>query len=193
MAGCSDFPVRGSAQARRQLVADGSLLQPGDYLSATSAAGENRTLFVASLEPLQPILAISCNALVSLSRGTLATDGRADAGYAAQPGGGSALLDSWPASLLAGSGPPGPAAKHPLPGNPIAGGWTLLLPRSAPLGGIMPAAGDRILARFLPDALTLGDPSMGQPSLTDQLRRFVVTGAELGDLGWRLGLSLPGL
>lgn len=84
-----DWTYKKAAEYGKNLyyvVADGRLLAVGDYL-----INPNRTLFIAGMEPLLPILAVACNRVVSLYiQNTLDDTGN----------GSMQLLGSAPASIL---------------------------------------------------------------------------------------------
>ena len=140
-------------------------VQVCDYLT-----GEGRTLFVAAMQPMLPILAVLCNAVVRLTRhnafgapgdGTGAAVGAAP--YSAvEEAGDEALLTGWPASVLLGGRSSG-RGETDLPASVLQTGFVVLLPPSVPL------------------EILHGD------TLADDLgRRFSVVAAERSDLGWRL-------
>ena len=138
-------------------VLDASYTRAGDYLR-----GGGATWFVASQEPLLPVLCVRTTCVVNLLR-TAQPPSVGLSGYgglvraAADP-----VLTGWPASVLAsGLG----LDRAGLPGDAGSGGWSVLLPT---FGGIFIRGGDL---------------------LTDDLGRAgVVTSAELSELGWRLAV-----
>lgn len=146
-------------QATWYAVADGAQLQVGDYI-----VGLEGTLFVAALQPLLPIYMVSCNRSVYVSRPTVSTavgalgySGLTAASETIIVGGVNAL---WPASILLKGRP---QASLPMPAGVKQVGWLILLPAS------------------IPAALQAGD------IITDDLgKTYLIEGAELTDLGWRV-------
>lgn len=142
---------------------DGSRTAAGDYLVA---AADGTSWFIASQDPLLPMQAIRCNALVDILRPGAA------AGFGALPGyggdivdGEAALLTGWPASMLDdGRGDGGGVG---LPGDVKQPAAELLLPA---LSGVDLAVADTV------------NDNLG--------RRWKVTSAERTSLGWRARLAL---
>ncbi|PRP68704.1 hypothetical protein BUE93_20785 [Chromobacterium amazonense] len=137
-------------------IADGSQLKVGDYI-----VGIEGTLFVAALQQLLPIFMVDCNRTISILRET-----RAD-GFGQLPYGGDTpdieqpLMAGWPASVL--QGPKGEKNETGLPGDVRTPWWAILLP-----------AWPTVTIRT-------------SDIITDDLgRRYIVSSAELTDLGWRL-------
>lgn len=128
---------------------------PGDYLQAASG-----TYFLAAQQPLLPTAAVACNATVTLTR----PGGNTASGK--QPYGGrrdstdTPLMTGWPASLLRAGRTI--AGKADLPGDVPDGGFEMLLPAWP---GVTLRTGDRVA--------------------DGQGRAFVLSSAELSDLGWR--------
>ncbi|OVE45666.1 hypothetical protein [Chromobacterium violaceum] len=140
-------------------VADGSQLRVGDYI-----VGIEGTLFVAALQQLLPIFMVDCNRTISVLRETRA------AGVGQLPYGGDTtdieqpLMTGWPASVL--QGPKGEKNETALPGDVRTPWWVILFPAWP---GVVLRTSDII---------------------TDDLgRRYIVSSAELTDLGWRLTAS----
>lgn len=139
---------------------DASYTRPGDYIVLGS-----RRYFIASQEPLCPVLCVLTNRTISVSRPGVQTN------VAANPYGGFTaadavtLMERWPASVLAErkSG----ATKTGLPTDQTASYLDILLPSC-------------------PDViLSLGD------LVSDDLgRTATVNGSELTELGWRLSAKL---
>ena len=146
---------------------DGSQLQVGDYLVRAGLFGPvpaGKTLFVAAMQALLPILCVECNRVVSIGRvdapagvGALAYNGDA-------PGTEASYMAGWPASIL--QGPKGEKNEVGLPGDVRQPWWVCLLPAWP--------------------GLTI-EPS---DIVTDDLgRRYITSVCELTDLGWRLTLQ----
>ena len=140
-------------------LADGTQLQVGDYL-----VGAPGTFFIASMQPILPILAVECNRTVTVSRP------QQQYGVGQAPYGGNtaqnetAVITGYPASLLISAKTNESTAK--LPGDAKQAGWMLLLP-------IIPSG-----------AVVLNDDIV-----VDELNnRYIVIGAELTDMGWRCNL-----
>lgn len=137
-------------------VADGSALQVGDYI-----VGIEGTLFVAALQQLLPIFMVDCNRTITVLRPTM-DSGVGQVGYGGdtsateQP-----LMTGWPASVLQWT--KGEMNEVKLPGDLRVPWWTVLVPA---WHGV---------------TLRMSD------IITDDLnRRYVISSAELTDLGWRL-------
>ncbi|WAL81483.1 hypothetical protein OYT13_16720 [Pandoraea sp. XJJ-1] len=146
---------------------DGRLTQAGDYL-----VGAGGTFFIASQQLHLPIQCVECNVTVRVSR--VATPAGVGAvgygGPCGEPGAagdnyliGDATGAGWPASILLF----GQREKSisGLPSSSQQIGWRILLPKSVPQSVIIQAS----------DTVSC---SLG--------RRYVVQGAELTDMGWRL-------
>lgn len=151
---------------------DGARTQPGDYLQGTDHKSVVRTFFIAAQQPQLPILCVECDRAVRLTRadsfgGTGAGTGSA---VGAAPYGGvesapesvlGADTGLWPAAVFFGGR--SDSAQRDTPTSVRQQGWTVLLPKSVPV------------------PIGHGD------TITDDLgRRYMVEGAELSDLGWRL-------
>lgn len=137
-------------------VFDASYTRPGDYL-----VGGSRTFFVASQDPLMPVLCVRTNSTVSIARPTMQTGaaGNSYGGYTA--GRSTILIDKWPASVLGDHGSGTSAAG--LPTDQSLPTCTVLIPA---IPGLILAPGD---------------------ILTDELGRIaVVAASELSNLGWRM-------
>lgn len=135
---------------------DGSLVQVGDYLTNGTS-----TLFVADLEPLMPIVCMTCNVVLDVLRPA------SNSGFGAQPYGGDDLasevpiLTQWPAWLM--NGTKGEKGDSGLVGDVRAAWYQILLP-SFPGATINPY-----------DVINDG---LG--------RRYKVSATELTSFGWRL-------
>ncbi len=138
---------------------DAAYTQPGDYL----VLGKE-SWFIASQEPLLPILCVRTNLIVSFWRvaNTLGTTG-SDYG-SVDPSRRESLIEWWPASVLGNSVARGMARQ--LPSDAQLPRETVLLPASVP---VLFRAGDL---------------------MTDELgAEAVVVAAERSALGWRLGIE----
>jgi hypothetical protein len=119
------------------------------------------TYFIAAVQPLLPILAVECNRTLTLSRPASA-DFVGSGGYSGNTKATEVtLMDAWPASVLQGT--KGEKNDVSLPGDTRNPWWVVLMPQ---FSGTVIESGD-----FLTDDLN---------------RRYVVSSAELTDLGWRL-------
>lgn len=143
-----------------QCLVDGTQTRVGDYL-----VGAEATYFISSMQPLLPIMAVKCNRTVSVFRpaGTTSSVG-------AQPYGGNtaagetAIMTGWPCSILQGS--KGEKSDVNLPGDARSPWWTILMPHFA---GVQIESYDAI---------------------TDDLdNRYIISSAELTDMGWRITAS----
>lgn len=133
---------------------DGTGITVSDYL-----IGPGGVFFIAAMQSLLPILAVSCNRVINLYRPQQQTN-LGLGGY----GGTTAknetlLLQGRPCSILQGT--KGEKSETNLPGDTRAAWWQVLLPNA---GGII---------RY-DDVI-----------IDDLQRRYVVSSAELTDLGWR--------
>ena len=136
---------------------DGTQTQVGDYLDNS----QDGTFFVAAQQTALPILLVACNRTISIKRPQQQT-GLGAVGYGGNVDATeTALMTAWPASVLQGT--KGEKGGIALPGDTRDPWWTILLPHFA---GVTLRSGDII---------------------TDDLsRRYVISSAELTDLGWRL-------
>ena len=135
---------------------DAAYTRPGDYLVQDGAVW-----FIASQDPLLPVLCVRCNRVVSFSRPVASnTTGVIEyGGITSAPT--TSLLTAWPASVLGASGSGEPQAD--LPSDNTVPFWTVLL---AAFPGVI----------VLPTDL-----------MSDDLgRNATVSAAELTELGWRL-------
>jgi hypothetical protein len=140
-------------------LADGRLLAPGDYLT-----GNGFTYFIAAMEPLLPIAAVLCNRVVNVYR-PQQEPGLGAVAYGGNTAGNqTAIVTTFPASILLST----KAEKGPvnLPGDVRSGWATLLLP-------------------LIPGGVTI----MNHDVVTDDLGgRYVISSAELSELGWRINM-----
>lgn len=148
------------AKATWYCVADGRLLQQGDYLS-----GNGKTYFIAAMDALLPILAVLCNRTVAVYRP------QQQGGVGAEGYGGNTaenqrlIVGGFPASLL--SVTKAERGDVGLPGD-VRNAWAeLLLPT-------------------IPENITLEAHDVVKDDLGN---RYVISGAELSELGWRCTLQ----
>jgi hypothetical protein len=135
---------------------DGRLTAVGDYL-----IGASGTFFIAAMQPLLPILAVECNRTINVLRPQQLA-GTGTVGYGGDTvANETVLMTGWPASVLQGT--KGEKGDTDLPGDVRNPWWAVLFP-------------------YFPGvALRTGD------IITDDLtRRYIISSAELTDLGWRL-------
>ncbi|MBV9756358.1 MAG: hypothetical protein JO047_04830 [Alphaproteobacteria bacterium] len=150
-------------------VFDSAYTGPGDYLVECGGA---RRWFVAAQAPLLPVVCVLTNRIVSFHRPA----GPSAAGINSYGGVQRTelvpLLINWPASILAG----GTGEREPaeLPSDVRLGGYSVLLPAAITRG--CPVA----------NALLRTDDLMND----DLGRTYVVSSAELSELGWRLLVKL---
>ena len=136
---------------------DGRLTQVGDYLDNAY----DGTYFIAAQQTGLPILCVQCNRVVSALRPQI------QSGLGAQGYGGNTdskeapLITSWPASIL--QGIKGERSEVGLPGDNRTPWWSILMPY---LAGAVLRTGDIIK--------------------DDLHRRYIISSAELTDLGWRI-------
>ncbi len=141
-------------------VFDASYTRAGDYLVLNYG-----TFFVASQEPLLPVLCVKANRVISIVRPSvqIRPAGNAYGGY--MSGSSTALMEGWPASVLGENRVS--ASVTDLPTDQTIPYWAVLLPA---------------IARVI---LSPGD------LITDDLdRTAVIAGSELTDLGWRLSAKM---
>jgi len=144
-------------QAARIGIFDATGFEAGDIL----VSGEG-TYFVAAMPLLQPILCVKTERLVSIRRTAQASN---DAGLQDYGGTTAAneklIMADWPASILISRG--GDHSPLRLPAETRSAWYSMLMPA---FSGVRIQAGD-----FASD---------------DTGRRYVITGTELTDMGWRL-------
>lgn len=135
---------------------DATSVQPGDFL-----VGHQGTYFVAAMQDTLPIYCVQCNRTVNVLRVSM-DSGVGQIGY----GGDTAdteqvLMSGWPASVLQGT--KGERNEAGVPGDTRTPWWAILMPAW--------------------DGVTLRTSDI----ITDELgRRYVVSSAELTDMGWRI-------
>jgi len=135
---------------------DGAQTKVGDYL-----VGASGTFFIAGMQPLLPILCVSCNHTINIVR-TTQQNAVGAIGYGGDtPTNETPIMTGWPASILIG----GRARKNDvnLPGDVDYPGWLILLPAYP---------GAQIKTRDI---------------IADENNvRYIVIAGELTDLGWRI-------
>ncbi|NMM21839.1 MAG: hypothetical protein HHJ15_18120 [Rhodoferax sp.] len=145
---------------------DGRLTQAGDYLVHPSAPSDVK--FIAAQQLLLPVVCIDCNRSVRVSRqatttavGTVGYSGTTGATEINILGG----VGMWPASILFGGKQ---QVGLSLPAGAKQSGWRILLPPSVPATVVIGAS----------------------DIVTDDIgRRYLIDGAELTDLGWRINAN----
>lgn len=139
---------------------DASYTRSGDYLVLDTGA-----FFIASQEPLLPVLCVKTNRTISIVRPDMQTSaaGNAYGGYTS--GGSVPLMEGWPASVLGENRTSASAAD--LPTDQTVPYWNILLPA---ITSVILSPGDLI---------------------TDDLRRTAtIAGTELTNLGWRISAKM---
>lgn len=134
---------------------DGTQTKVGDYL-----VGADKTVFIAAMQQALPILAVECNRTINIVQAQQQPTVGAQ-GYGGDTAAGETLLmTQWPCSMLQGT--KGEKGDVNLPGDVRNPWWNVLLP--AYPGAIIRSANIII---------------------DDLKRRYVISSAELTDLGWR--------
>jgi hypothetical protein len=138
-------------------LADGTQLAVFDYL-----IGAQQTFYIAAMQPLLPILAVQCNTTISVTRPQLQTNVGGITDYEGTTAANETpLMTGFPASVLQGS--KGEKGEVVLPGDVRNAWWIVLFPYA----GVTLRAGDIIY-----------DSPLN--------RRYIISSAELTDLGYRL-------
>lgn len=148
---------------------DDSTILTGDYLVGNNGGLNTNTYFIAGKQFLLPVLAIECNRNIRINRqaaasgvGAVGYSGSTTANEVAVLGDNTHL---WPASVLFGGKS---QSGLNLPAGTKMTGWRILLPPSVP-GTVVIKPGDMA---------------------TDDIgRRYLIDGAELTDLGWRINAN----
>jgi hypothetical protein len=141
-------------------VFDASYTRPGDYIVMQSG-----TFFVASQAPLLPVLCVKTNRLISIARPKMQASIAANSYGGYVLGASTALMSSWPASVLGENRTSHSAAD--LPTDQVVPYWNVLVPSPAKV------------------VLSPGDV------ITDDLgRTALISGSELTDLGWRISAKM---
>lgn len=135
---------------------DASLVKPSDIL-----VGHQGVYFVAAMQDTLPIYCVQCNRTISVLRVTSDTS----VGIGSYGGDTSVnetvLMSGWPASILQGT--KGEANDAKLPGDVRTPWWAILFP-----------AFDGVVLRT-------------SDIITDDIgRRYIISSAELTDMGWRI-------
>lgn len=135
---------------------DGREFQVGDYL-----VGPGGTFFVAAMQATLPIYCVETNRTINVLRVTQGSDVGLGQYGGDTPATEQPLIQGWPASVLQGT--KGESNETKLPGDVRTPWWAILLPAWP---GIIIRTSDII---------------------TDDLgRKYVVSSAELTDMGWRM-------
>lgn len=135
---------------------DGRLVQVGDYI-----VGPTATYFIAAMPALLPILAIVCNQTIDILR-PQQQPGVGALGYGGDiDANETALMTAWPASVVQGT--KGERSDVNLPGDVRTPWWLIMIPA---LPSVILRSGDIIK--------------------DDLSRRYVISSAELSEMGWRL-------
>lgn len=135
---------------------DGTLTQVGDYL-----VNDDKMYFIAAMQQTLPILAVDCNRTINVRR-PQQQSGVGAVGYGGDiDSNETPLMTGWPASVLQGT--KGEKGEVNLPGDVRNPWWQILFPA---FPGINLRTSDIVT--------------------DDMQRRYVISSAELTDLGWRL-------
>ena len=161
--GRSSRPV-GYGQVTWQGVFDAAYTKPGDFLvrQATSrGAADGGIWFVASQQPLLPVLCVRTCAVIDVERPLAAMAAGIGTYGGVAPAQSMVVLSGCPAAIVQAQG----RGNNPtdLPTDVLPGSWTVLLPHFATL---VLRADDRIT--------------------DDRGRSAIIAAAELTDLGWRV-------
>lgn len=134
---------------------DGRTFQPGDYL-----VGEGGTFFIAAMQSTLPIYCVQTNRVVDVLRVNQASGVGLQSYAGDKPSTEVLLMQGWPASVLQGT--KGEANPTQLPGDVRTPWWLILMPAWP---GVVFRTSDLI---------------------RDELgRKYVISSAELTDMGWR--------
>ncbi|MDE1139969.1 hypothetical protein [Paraburkholderia tropica] len=134
---------------------DGSQTQVGDYL-----INGDKTYFIAAQQTILPILAVECNRTINIFRPQQQTAAGLNPYGGTIDSNQTELMSGWPASVLQGT--KGDKEGAVLPGDVRLPWWAILLPAYP---GVTLLTADII---------------------TDDInRRYIISSAELTDLGWR--------
>lgn len=134
---------------------DARTCRPGDYL-----VGHQGTFFIAAMQDTLPIYCVQANRVVSVLRVGMSAGVGLGGWSADTPGSEAILMQGWPASVLQGT--KGEANPTNLPGDVRTPWWAILMPAWP---GVVLRTSDII---------------------RDELgRKYVISSAELTDMGWR--------
>lgn len=135
---------------------DGRQTMVGDYLS-----NADKTYFIAAMQETLPILAVDCNRTLNIFRPQQQTAAGVNPYGGTIDANQTALMTGWPASVLQGT--KGEKDGAVLPGDVRLPWWAILMPA---FPGVTLLTADII---------------------TDDIdRRYIISSAELTDLGWRI-------
>lgn len=135
---------------------DGNQTKVGDYL-----VNADKTYFIAAMQQTLPILAVECNRTINVFRPQQQTANGLNPYGGTIDSNQTELMTAWPASILQGS--KGDKEGAALPGDVRLPWWVILLPA---------ASGTMLLTADI---------------VTDDInRRYIISSAELTDLGWRM-------
>jgi hypothetical protein len=139
---------------------DASYTRAGDYLILDTGA-----FFIASQEPLLPVLCVKANRTISIVRPDMQTSaaGNVYGGYTS--GSSLPLMEGWPASVLGENRTS--ASSTDLPTDQSIPYWNILLP-----------------------AITTVNLSPGDLVTDDLKRTATIAGTELTNLGWRISAKM---
>ncbi len=137
-------------------IMDGAQMRVWDYI-----VGVEGTLFVAAMQQLLPIFMVDCNRVVTVYRPQQQTGAGLGTYGGTTTANQTALMTAWPASVLQGS--KGEKDGSVLPGDTKQPWWQVLLPA---VPGVTLRSADILV--------------------DDLARRYIISSAELTDLGWRL-------
>ena len=135
---------------------DGTQTQVGDYLT-----NADKTYFIAAMQQTLPILAVECNRTINVFRPQQQTAAGVNPYGGTIDSNQTEIMTAWPASVLQGT--KGEKEGAVLPGDVRLPWWAILLPAYP---GVTLLTADII---------------------TDDIgRRYIISSAELTDLGWRI-------
>ena len=139
-------------------VFDGREFEPGDFL----VSPEDGTFFVAAMQTTLPIYCVQTNRTISVLRTSQAPGGGGVQGYGGTTAANEvAIMSGWPASILQGT--KGEKSSVNLPADAKTPWYAILFPNF----------GDTVLRT--------------SDIITDDIgRRYIISSAELTDMGWRI-------
>lgn len=149
-------------------VFDSAYAKPGDYLAECDGS---RVWFIAAQPALLPVVCVLTNRVVSFARPAAPTLPGTNSYGGVTRSNLAPLMRYWPASVLAGG--TGEHAPAELPADVRLGGYSVLLPAFAEAAG----------ASHQRSPITLRSDDL----MTDDIGgTYVISSAELSQLGWRL-------